>query len=301
MKKLSFCSWAFVVGPYANHPVAFEHCVKRVAEAGYQAIEVGAVPHHVTLESCPTPETREAVRQLIADNGLEVSAFVCSQYDVDPTEEANKQRYLDKFARHLELALAIGAKDLRLDSVAPPEKYPDPAERQAAADRLAEVFPAAAEQAHSAGARVHWEFDPGMLCNKPSEIVDLAGKVPHEAFGVLFDTANACLCSVFGARQVGEKEALEGGGAELLQRLAGRVTALHLGDADGTLYGNLAGVHAPFGTGFVNVRGLMPHLLALENIDTWTVDSSFWPGAWELAEAQAGYLRKAMERATAQV
>lgn len=292
MKKLSFCSWAFVVGPYANHPVAFEHCVKRIAEAGYQAIEVGAVPHHVTLETCPTAESRETVRTMIADAGLEVSAFVVSQYDVDPTEEANKQRYLDKFARHLELASAIGAKDLRVDTVAPPEKYSADADRQAAMGRVTEVFQAAAEQAQAAGARIHWEFEPGMLFNKPSEIVELAGKVDHAAFGILFDTANACLCSVFGARQVGEKEALAGGAGELLEQLRTKISALHLGDTDGTLYGNLAGVHAPFGTGFVNVRSLLPQLLALESIETWTVDSSFWPGAWELAQAQAGYLRK---------
>ena len=46
--KISFGSWAFSFGPFADNPIPFEKTVKRLSSAGYDGIEICGFPPHVT-------------------------------------------------------------------------------------------------------------------------------------------------------------------------------------------------------------------------------------------------------------
>ena len=139
---------------------------------------------------------------------------------------------------------------------------------------------------------MHWEFEPGFIFNKPSEIVELHTLVDHPNFYVMYDTSHAYMCSVVGARQHGKKETLPGGIEELLANLEGKVGAVHLIDSDGTLHNDETSTHNPFGTGNIDFRSIAPKLLEVPNIEYWTIDMCFWPGSWQLVESQLAYVKK---------
>jgi sugar phosphate isomerase/epimerase len=301
MKKISLGSWAFAFGPYASDPVPFDRAAKRLADAGYDAIEVCGIQQHVTLEAYPTKESREPIRKMLDDLGLARSGYACDQYSADPTEAANKERYLDRFAKNLEMCNDLGIADIRVDTVAPPNKYSSAAGSESAKGPVTEIFHAAAQKAQEAGVKMHWEFEPGFLFNKPSEIVEIHEKTAHPNFTVMFDTSHAYMCAVVGARQFGAKEILPGGVEELLAKLEGRIGAIHLIDSDGSLHNDETSTHNPFGTGHVDFRSLAPKLLAVPDIEYWTIDMCFWAGAWELADASLAYVRNLLQKAEAPV
>ena len=299
MKKISLGSWAFAFGPYSDNPVPFDKTAKRLADAGYDAIEVCGIQEHVTLDAYPTTESRQEIKKMLDDLGLERSGYACDQYTFDPTEAENKEKYLEQFSKNLAMCNDLGIRDIRVDTVADPGKYSDDAEYEAAKGWVAETFHAAAQKAQDAGIRMHWEFEPGFIFNKPSEIIELHGKVAHPNFDVMYDTSHAYMSAVAGSRQHGEKETLDGGIEELLANLESKIGAIHLIDSDGSLHDNHTSTHNPFGTGNVDFKSVAPKLLTVPHVEYWAIDMCFWPGSWELVEASLAYVKDLVAEAEA--
>jgi sugar phosphate isomerase/epimerase len=176
-----------------------------------------------------------------------------------------------------------------VDSIAAPGSIGE-ADYKPAFDRLADVWHKSADVAQKAGIRLVWEFEPGFVFNKLSEVVALHQRVAHPNFYILFDTSHAYMCGVVGARQHGAKETLPGGVSEFLKKLEGRIGAIHLIDSDGTLHGDETSTHRPFGEGFVDFKSLAPQLLAVPGIEWWCIDLCFWPGSWELVGASREFV-----------
>ena len=295
MKKIALGSWAFVFGPYASDPVPFEKTAERMASAGYDAIEICGFDEHVSFESHSTKESRKELRSRLDSLGLECAGYGGDHTKFDPTEADKKEGYLDHFSRVVELCSDLDIHDIRVDTVAPPNKYKDDSDHQSAKHRIAEAFHNAAEKAQQAEMRMHWEFEPGFIFNKPSEIVELYNLVNHPNFYVMYDTSHAYMCAVIGARQHGDKETLAGGTEELLANLQGKIGAIHLIDSDGTLHDNETSTHNPFGTGYIDFQSITPKLLEIPNVDYWTIDMCFWPGSWQLVESQLAYVKKLLD------
>jgi sugar phosphate isomerase/epimerase len=247
--KISLGSWAFSFGPYADNPIPFDRTARRMSEAGYDGIEVCGFPPHITLDRYPTKESR---RELV-------------------------------FRRNVEMCAEIGSPAIRVDTIAAPGSIAD-ADYQAAFVRVATLWAEAAEIAQRGGIRMVWEFEPGFVFNKPSEVVAMHDKVGHPNFKVLFDTSHAYMCGVVGARQHGAKETLAGGVPEFLKKLEGRIGHIHLIDSDGTLHGDETSTHRPFGEGYIDFKGLAPQLLEVPGIEWWCIDLCFWADAWDLVE-----------------
>ena len=95
---------------------------------------------------------------------------------------------------------------------------------------------------------------------------------------------------IVGARQHGTREVLAGGVDEFLEKLSGRIGAIHLIDSDGTLHGDETSTHRPFGEGFINFKSLAPQLLSVPNIEWWCIDMCFWAGSWELVESSRDFV-----------
>jgi sugar phosphate isomerase/epimerase len=101
------------------------------------------------------------------------------------------------------------------------------------------------------------------------------------------------MCAAVGANQPGEKETLKGGELELLEKLKGKVTHIHLIDSDGSLNEHNTSTHNPFGTGKLNFDKLIPALQASGvPHDWWTIDLCFWPRAWDVTADSKKYLDK---------
>ena len=287
--KISLGSWAFSFGPYASNPIPFEQTVKRLSSAGYDGIEICGFPPHVTQGKYPTTESRKELVRFLKDNHLGVSGYAADFSSVNPVAPGNKQKYLDLFKRNVQMCVDIGSPAIRVDSVAAPGSIAD-RDYAASFDRLAGLWREAAGIAQDAGIRMNWEFEPGFVFNKPSEVVTMHQRVGHPNFCIMFDSSHAYMCAVVGARQHGRKEVLIGGVSEFLRKLEGRIGAIHLIDSDGTLHGDETSTHCPFGEGFINFKSLVPQLLAVPNIEWWCIDMCFWAGSWELVEASRDFV-----------
>lgn len=296
--KISLGSWAFAFGPYADAPVSFERTARRLSEAGYDGIEICGFPPHVTLDAFPSADSRAGLKRFLADLNLGVSGYAADLTAASPVVKGNEQKYLDLFQRNLDLCAAVGIPAIRVDSIAGPNDVA-PADYDSAFARLAAVWNSAASAAASAGIRLVWEFEPGFVFNKPSEIVALHDRVAHPNFQVMFDVCHAYMCGVAAARQRGPAERLPGGVGQFLDMLQGRIGAIHLIDSDGTLHHDETSTHRPFGEGFIDFASLAPRLLAVPGIDWWCIDLCFWAGSWELVDSSLAFVRNLLGRAAA--
>ncbi len=292
--KISLGSWAFSFGPYAGNPVPFEKVVKRLSQAGYDGIEVCGFPPYAALDDYPTHESRRELAQLIGDSGLGVSGYSSDLSSVNPIIPGQKQKYLDLFRRNVELCADIGSPLIRVDTVAAPGSIDDKEYRKCF-EQLAGIWSEAAGIAAEHGVLLTWEFEPGFVFNAPSEVLAMHTKVDHPNFKIMFDTCHAYMCGVVGARQHGPRETLHGGVKEFLDKLSGRIGAIHLIDSDGTLHGDETSTHRPFGEGLIDFEDLAPRLLAVPNIHWWTIDMCFWAGAWDLVDSSREFIAKILQ------
>ena len=289
--KISLGSWAFSFGPYADHPIPLEQTIRRLSSAGYDGIEFCGFPPHVTLQAYPTADSRRALVKLLRDQNLGVSGYAADFTSVNPVGAGNRSRYLDLFRRNLELCVDIGSPSIRVDTIAAPGSIAED-EYQAAFAHVADLWHEASAMAQDADVRIVWEFEPGFVFNKLSEVIAMHTRVGHPNFRLLFDTSHAYMCGVMAARQHPPKEVVPGGALELLRKLEGRIGAIHLIDSDGTLHADETSTHRPFGEGMVDFDRLAPALLAVPGIDWWCIDMCFWPGSWELVESSREFVRR---------
>jgi sugar phosphate isomerase/epimerase len=294
MIQLSFGSWAFAAGPYADAPIPLDRVCARLAEAEYDGIELSGLSPHAPLDRYSTSKSQRRLARMLADHRLGVSGYSPDFSAVNPLVEGNKLSYVDVFNRAVDFCVEVGCPSIRVDSVAAPGSVSQ-REYQAACDRLADVWTDAAEVAEGGKVRMVWEFEPGCIFNKPSEILALHNRVGHPNFGILFDTAHAYMCSIVGARQQGVKQTLPGGPPEFLKKLEGRVGAIHLMDSDGTLHHKESSTHRPFGEGFIDFHILAPQLLDVTNVEWWCIDLSFCPGAWDLIEPSRDFVLELLD------
>ena len=298
--KISMGSWAFSFGPYAENPVPLASVAERLARAGYDGIELGGFPPHVTLEAYASKSERQSLRALLHDLGLGVSGYAADFSSVNPVAPGNHQRYIDLFQRQLELCADLESPMIRVDTVAAPGSIDD-ADYHAALYRVADVWRECAELARAAHIFIAWEFEPGFVFNKPSEVVSMHERVGHPSFRILFDTCHAYMSAVAGARHHKRKELLDGGVEEFIELLDGRIGAVHVIDSDGTLHGGETSTHRPLGEGSIVWDHAAPKLLAIPHIEWWCVDLCFWPGALEQISSSLEFVRKLTQKSAARL
>ena len=296
--KVSLGSWAFSFGPYADNPVPFDKTARRLAEAGYDGIEVCGFPPHITLDAYPDKKSRDGVKTFLAGLKLGISGYAADFSATNPADASKRDAYLEQFRKNVQMCVDIGCPTIRVDTVAGPDSVPD-GERQAAFQRVANLWRESAGIAQNAGIKLVWEFEPGFLFNKPSEVVAMHDTVAHPNFKVMFDTSHAYMCGVIGARQPGAKETLPGGVMEFLKKLDGRIGAIHLIDSDGTLHHDETSTHRPFREGHIDFANLTPELLKVPGIEWWCIDLCFWAGSWEIVEPSLEFVRGLLTAKTA--
>lgn len=296
--KLSIGIWAFAFGPYSSAPKSLEEIFERAASVGYDGVELSGYPPHVDPAAFATAEAQAGLRDKLAQAGLGVSGFSADLGAVNPLIPGNRRSYLDLFQRTLDVAAAVGSPSVRIDTGSAPGSIPDE-DYHTSFHRLADLWRDCADIARKSGLRLLWEFEPGFVFNKPSEVVELHEKVGHPFFQILFDTAHAYTCGVVGARQHGRHETLEGGVGEFLETLHGAIGGIHLTDTDGTLYCDDTTTHVPLGQGHVPFKFIAPRMLALHNVSWWCVDLCFWPTAWDEMSASLVQARAILASAAA--
>ena len=305
-KKLSIGSWAYIFNQ--EKPTNdFHQVVHMLHDLGYEGVELGAFGVHPTPVSHPTKADRQRLKKLVADHGLEFSGIAVDLWSFKrpgpSIMDENPTPYLAAFLGFTAFASDLGIKTIRVDSVEPPNFFETTGKdlgTQAGMDRIIQVWDKCSKMAADYGMNVCWEFEPGFVFNKPSEIYKIVDGVRAKGntnFGVLYDTCHAYMCAVVGANQAGPKETLPGGEIELLQKLRGKITHIHLIDSDGSLNEHNTSTHNPFGTGKLNFEKLVPELLTCGvPHDWWAVDLCFWPNAWDVTADSKRFLDKLRQK-----
>jgi sugar phosphate isomerase/epimerase len=297
-KKLSIGSWAYIFNQ--EKPTNdFHEVLHQLQDLGYEGVELGSFGMHPTPWSHPTKASRQKLKKEVADHGLEFSGIAVDLWSFKKPGpsilDENPTPYMAAFLGFTVFGSDLGIKTIRVDAVEPPDflqtSKMDP---NVATDRIITVWDKCSKMASDYGMNVCWEFEPGFLFNKPSEILQIVDGVRgrgNSNFGVLYDTCHAHMCAVQAANQPAPKETLPGGEQELLEKLKGKITHVHLIDSDGSLNEHNTSTHNPFGTGKLNFDRLLPALnqAGVPN-DWWVVDLCFWPHAWDVTAQSKRFL-----------
>jgi sugar phosphate isomerase/epimerase len=305
-KKLSIGSWAYLF----NQEVPtndFHQVLHKLQDLGYDGVELGSFGVHPTPWSHPTRASRERLKKEVADHGLGFSGIAVDLWSFKKPGpsivDENPTPYMAAFLGFTAFAHDLGIKTIRVDSVEPPNFFETTGKdigHQKGLERIISVWDKCSKMAADHGMNVCWEFEPGFVFNKPSEVLQIVDGVRAKGnpnFGVLYDTCHAYMCAVAGANHAGGKETLPGGELELLQKLKGKITHIHLIDSDGSLNEHNTSTHNPFGTGKLNFDKLMPELLnSGVPHDWWCVDLCFWPNAWDVTADSKRFLDKLRQK-----
>jgi len=286
-KKSSIGGWAFIWGGYSEAPIPLEDVLKRISELGFDGFELGAFPPH--LES-NTKENRMKIKKLLEKYHLALSG-VAAPF---PSPAISKEEdYIKAVKDNLELCIDLNIPKLRVDTIDPPTGIPGGMDYETCFDKVASVWNKAADVCAKDRVKLVWEFEPGFLFNKPSEVVRMVYKVDNPNFSIMFDSCHAYMCGVLASRQMGKKETLPKGVVQFAYMLTGKIGAIHLIDSDGTLHDNETSTHAPLGTGKLNFDEIIPAILdAGYKDDWWPIDLCFWPKALDATADSKKFLDK---------
>lgn len=286
MRRISIGSWAYNVGPYGADPVPFDMVLEKLAELGFDGIELGGFNGYPNPQNHPDQASRAALLAKVKAHGLDFSGFAQDLWSEHLLDVDDASAYIQAFEANVDFAVDLGIKGVRVDCVQPPTIHND-VDYDVLMGRLVKTWEHCIAYAASKGLYVTWEFEPGFAFNKPSDIYRVLDVLKQPNFGVMYDTCHAQMVAVVGARQQGEKEILAGGQLELIERLSGRINHIHLIDSDNQCHKGDDGedetsAHPPFGEGILDFDTIVPRL-ARENIghDWWTIDLCFWPDAWQ--------------------
>ena len=286
--RISIGTWAYLFNQ--EQPTNDFHVIlHKLQDLGYDGVELGSFGPHPSPATHPTRASRAKLKNQIADHGLSLSGIAIDLWSfkapgVSILEEI-PSAYLTAFLGWCQFASELDAKTVRVDTVVGPTFFDtDPQGKAIGAatgmDRLAAAWDKCSKMAADYGLSVCWEFEPGFAFNKPSEIVHL-----------VYDTCHAHMCAKIGANHQGSKELLPGGELELLEKLKGKITHVHLIDSDGTLNEHNTSTHNPFGTGALDFDKLIPAIQkAGVPTDWWCVDLCFWPHAWDVTAQSKKFL-----------
>jgi sugar phosphate isomerase/epimerase len=299
-KKLSIGSWAYIFNQ--EKPTNdFHEVMHKLHHLGYDGVELGSFGAHPTPVSHPTRASRLALKKEVADHGLEFSGMAVDLWSFKKPGpsilDENPTPYVAAFLGFAAFGADLGIKTIRVDTVEPPNALQTSGmDAKTALDRLVNVWDKCARIAADHGMNVTFEFEPGFLFNKPSEVLHIVEGVRAKGnanFGVLYDTCHAHMCAAVGANHQGSKEILPGGALELLHKLKGKITHVHLIDSDGSLNEHQTSTHNPFGTGKLDFDKLLPALndAGVPN-EWWCVDLCFWPNAWDVTADSKQFLDK---------
>ena len=176
-KKLSIGSWAYIFNQ--KEPTNdFHEVLHKLHHLGYEGVELGSFGVHPTPFSHPTKASRAKLKKEVADHGLEFSGIAVDLWSFKKPGpsilDENPTPYMAAFLGFAAFAADLGIKVIRVDSVEPPDfftttgKDTDP---KVGMDRLLNVWDKCSKIAADYGMDVCWEFEPGFLFNKPSEIL----------------------------------------------------------------------------------------------------------------------------------
>jgi sugar phosphate isomerase/epimerase len=292
--KISVGTSAFAIGDYKDNPIPFDTVIKELARIGYDGIELFGARPYGHPDQYPAKADRKELRSKIEDAGLEISNYGADFWGISPgASDAEATKYAEAFKRNLEFCLDMGADSIRVDTSV--GTWP-PGDHDAIRDRYVRVWKACSALAAKSNVDLYWEFEPGFIINKPSDVARLTDDVGAPNFKLMFDTCHAQMSGVRAARQDAPPEKVASV-QELVRKMDGRIGTVHLIDSDNTLHHDETSTHAPFGEGVLDFDAIVEELKAAGYRGPWwTIDLCFWPTAWDIADSSYRYVDDLLKR-----
>jgi sugar phosphate isomerase/epimerase len=252
--KFGACIWPFQWEP------PYEAAIRRIAGLGFRAVELIAWDRQ-TLVDYYTPQRIQALRRLLADEGLELSEFVSTPPGMASPDPSARASAVEHFKRQVEVGVELGAKmvntvapnpfDLRLPRITQKHLHqewgfefaPELDWRQNWADYV-EVVRRCCAICEDAGIRYALEPHPYRWMRNAASMMRLIDQVGSPALGMNFDPSH-----LFPMGELSEM---------VIYELGQRVFHTHLSDNDGT-----SNVHWRPGKGKIDWRGLLQALHAV--------------------------------------
>jgi sugar phosphate isomerase/epimerase len=131
--------------------------------------------------------------------------------------------YIAEFRKLLEFTVDLGIKVFRVDTVQDPNILAgrSPSDVDSARSNVVKIWKEAAQIAQGVGVDLSWEFEPGFVFNRPSDILRIINEIDEPNFGAMFDTCHAYTVGVVGAKQTGgPQETVDGGVLGFAKKLA---------------------------------------------------------------------------------
>jgi sugar phosphate isomerase/epimerase len=277
-----------------DKPIPFPDVVKELKRLNFDGLELGAFFAHPNPENHPTLESRKALKDLVEGSGLKFSGIATDMWDYPnhPSHLADATdggaAYLAMVRKNLEFTRDLGITLFRVDTVQPPDilgtkDKPATIDKNQAFDNVVKTWQQVCKMAADMGILVTWEFEPGFVFNRPSDIVSVVNAVGEKNFGAMYDTCHAYMCAVAGARQSGgDAETSKDGMLNLAKSLRGKINAIQIIDCDGKLNEHGTSTHKVFGTALIDFPPVLKELSANSGCphDWWTIDLCFEDGAW---------------------
>lgn len=290
--KITIGSWAYAIGPYADNPIPLDEVCEGLHKLGFDGVELGGFKPHAHPDLYPTKKDRQNLVDMLNRNGLGVPAYAADLWNYPFAEGDPKvvKQYEEMFDRSLEFCDDCGIEIIRVDTVTG-TPFPKKLDYKETWERVADMFRRCADKARDLDVKVVWEFEPGFIFNKPSEIRRMVQEVGEDNFQILFDTCHAHMCAAVGAKQIPPREVLPKGEMDLVDMFKGRIAHVHVIDSDNTLHDNETSTHAPLGQGVIDFEQILPALVkAGYDSEWWSIDLCFWPNAWDVTEKGKAYL-----------
>lgn len=177
--KLSVGAWAYTLGEYAEKPVAIEEVAARLGQLDYDGVSLSGAKPHRHYELYPTREDRRKLVELFQSCGLEINSYDADLWDYPFAygDAHMKQKYELTFDRIVEMCVDCSIPVIRVDTVSE-TPYPADFDYERVWDTTVATFKADAVKAADADLQVVWEFEPGFIFNKPSEIAKMIKPQP---------------------------------------------------------------------------------------------------------------------------
>jgi sugar phosphate isomerase/epimerase len=294
--KISIGSSAFAIGAYERDPIPFDTVIRRLADLQFDGVELFGARPYGHPDDFPSQQSRQEFHRKLSDLGLEISNYGADLWSIPlGIGDHQARQYEELFKRNLEFCADVNCDSIRVDTVSEPP-IPDGVSSEDAWRRIVTTWRNCSLWAEEAGIAVYWEFEPGFIFNKPSEIVRLVDEVGAPNFKVMFDTCHAQMSVVQGARQTKPLETLPSV-EHFIRTLGTRIGTVHLIDSDNTLHHQKTSTHAPFGDGVLDFDSIVKTLVDEGYTGAWwTIDPCFWPTAWDLVGASKRFVTDLLER-----
>ena len=267
--KFGACVWPFQWEP------PYEAAIRRIADLGFRAIELIAWDRQA-LDDYYTPQRIQALRGLLADEGLELSEFVSTPHGMASPDPEARAQAIEHFKRMVEVAVELGARMVNTVSPTPfdlpvpritdkhlhqewsMELAPDLDWRQNWADYV-QVVRSFCAICEDAGIRYALEPHPYRLMRNAASMLRLIEQVDSPALGMNFDPSH-----LFPMGELSEMAVYEVGD---------RIFHTHLSDNDGT-----SNAHWRPGKGKIDWRAVLQALQAVGYDNVLSIELEDVPG-----------------------